>query len=150
MQRIPMSTSLSFRTFVLFRYEPWAKMERLRARSLSLALIALRIAEVALLQRSSSVFPGGFAHSLNCASQSRGTTYLLSSLVHCSEWPRVQPPRGCRSETKREPRRFKDDASLNWSLDNVVGCNDLLGAQFAFHSCSSFVNSSVIYQTPSV
>jgi hypothetical protein len=47
------------------------KTDTPRARSLTLSLIELRMAETALSHRSCSVFPGGFAHALNCDSQSR-------------------------------------------------------------------------------
>src|SRR5660398_278928 len=94
-------------------------METPRVRSLSLALIALRIADAALSQRSCSVFPGGFAHSLNCASQSRDIGTLSHFRVHYSE-------------ASHQPREVRASAAWPcWASGNA--CSSPCSFQFFFN-----------------
>ena len=63
------STSLSARTFVLFRYDPCTMTLIFRLSKGGLASMALRITDIALSPFASSVWLGGFAQLVNLFSQ---------------------------------------------------------------------------------
>ena len=56
------------------------------------------------------------------------TLTLPFRLPRAAQRHRVHPPRGLRSVTKLDTKRYKTENSLKTKLDSAVGCNELLAA----------------------